>query len=107
MIDHAGQLDRRIEFTRQDADVDIFGQDVGVFSSVFSRWAKVEEKSGTEGEEGNQIVATKRVDFFIRYDTQIKETFRIVYDSKTYTIEAILSADARDSFMKIVAKLTD
>ncbi len=107
MIDHAGQLDRRIDFTRQSADVDSFGQDVGVFSTAFSRWAKVEEKSGTEGEEGNQMVATKRVHFFIRYDSSIQETWRIVYNSKTYTIDAILNADARESFMKIVTTLKD
>ena len=107
MIDHAGQLDRRIEFTRQSADVDSFGQDVGTFSTAFSRWAKVEEKSGNEGEEGNQMVATKRVHFFIRYDSNIQETWRIVYNSKTYTIDAILNADARQSFMKIVTTLKD
>lgn len=107
MIDHAGQLDRRIEFQRQSADVDSFGQDIGVFSTAFSRWAKVEEKSGKEGEMGDQIVATKRVEFFIRYDSTINETWQIVYDSKTYKIEAILNADDRKSFMRIVTKISD
>jgi SPP1 family predicted phage head-tail adaptor len=107
MIDHAGQLDRRIEFQNQSTSVDDYGQNVGGFSTAFSRWAKVEEKSGTEGEEGNQMVATKRVHFFIRYDSAIQETWRIVYNSKTYTIDAILNADARESFMKIVTTLKD
>ena len=107
MIDQAGQLDRRIDFTRQSADVDSFGQDVGVFSTAFSRWAKVEEKSGKEGEDGNQIIASKRVDFFIRYDSQINETWRIEYNGKTYMIEAILNADSRQSFQKIVTRLSD
>ena len=107
MIDQAGQLDRRITFKRQSADVDSFGQDVGVFSTAFSRWAKVEEKSGKEGEDGNQIIASKRVDFFIRYDSQINETWRIEYNGKTYMIEAILNADSRQSFQKIVTRLSD
>ena len=87
--------------------MDSFGQDVGDFTTAFSRWAKVVEKSGTEDEEGNQIVAVKRVEFFIRYDSEIQETWRIEYDSKTYMIEAILNSDSRDAFMRIVTRYSD
>ena len=53
------------------------------------------------------MVATKRVEFFIRYRSDINEQMQIVHDNTTYTIEAILNADARKSFQKIVARFAD
>ena len=107
MIDHAGQLDRRI--TIQDAQelIDVFGQRKDIFVTLASVWAKVEEKRGSEGEEGNQLVATKRVEFFIRYRSDINEQMRILYNNETYTIEAILNADSRKEFQKIVTRWAD
>ena len=107
MIDHAGQLDRRI--TIQDAQelIDVFGQRKDIFVTLANVWAKVEEKRGSEGEEGNQLVATKRVEFFIRYRSDINEQMRILYNNETYLIEAILNADSRKEFQKIVTRWAD
>ena len=108
MIDQAGQLDRRIEFYRRSDTVDAFGQNTNAFvtTGLFA-WAKIVEKSGKEGEEGNQIVATKKVEFIVRYNESILETWRILYDSQFYFIEAILSADERNSFLKLVTRWED
>jgi len=108
MITQAGQLDRRIEFYRQSSDVDNFGQDVGAFTSTgISVWAKVIDKSGSESEESNQIVAVSNVNFLIRYNSSILETWRILYRSKYYRIEAIIEDESRDSFMRIETRISD
>ena len=88
-------------------DADPYGQATRDFETLANVWAKVEEKSGKEGEDGNQMVATKRVEFFIRYRSDINEQMQIVYENKTYTIEAILNADSRKSFQKIVTRFAD
>lgn len=88
-------------------DADPYGQATRDFETLANVWAKVEEKSGKEGEDGNQIVATQKVEFFIRYRSDINEQMRIVYENKTYTIEAILNADSRKSFQKIVTRFAD
>lgn len=110
MIDQAGQLDRRITIQSFTTTTDDFGEVVKSFTTLANVWAKVEEKSGVsgkEGEEGNQIVATKRVEFFIRYRSDINEQMRIIYNNETYEIEAILSADSRRAFQKIVTRWAD
>lgn len=145
MIDHAGQLDRRItiqkpvvassntidvetafearvadDFGQTDdaclsiditglggVDADPFGQSTRDFETLANVWAKVEEKSGSEGEDGNQLVATKKVEFFIRYRSDINEQMRIIYNGGTYKIETILNADARRAFQKVVTRWAD
>lgn len=88
-------------------DADPYGQATRDFETLADVWAKVEEKNGSEGEEGNQLMATKRVEFFIRYRSDINEQMRIVYNGLTYKIETILNADARKAFQKIVTRWED
>ena len=107
MIDQAGQLDRRITIQSFSTTTDDFGEVVKSFTTLANVWAKVEEKRGDEGEDGNQLVATKRVEFFIRYRSDINEQMRITYNNETYKIEAILNADTRKAFQKIVTRWAD
>lgn len=107
MIEHAGQLDRRITIQSFTTTTDDFGEVTKSFTTLANVWAKVEEKRGNEGEEGNQIVATKRVEFFIRYRSDINEQMRIQYNNETYKIESILNADSRKAFQRIVTRWAD
>ena len=107
MIDQAGQLDRRITIQSYTTTTDDFGEVVKSFTTLAEVWAKVEEKRGNEGEDGNQLVATKRVEFLIRYRSDINEQMRIQYNNETYKIEAILNADSRKAFQKIVTRWAD
>jgi SPP1 family predicted phage head-tail adaptor len=86
---------------------DFFGQNNVDFSTLSNVWAKVEERSGNEAERGNQIVATKRVDFIIRYKSNLNEQMRIVYRGNTYKIQSIINEDARKAFMRITTEITD
>ena len=88
-------------------NADSFGQATRDFETLANVWAKVVEKSGSENEQSDQLVAVKKVHFFIRYRSDINEQMRIVYNSKTYKIEAIISDESRDSFQRIETRLTD
>jgi len=107
MIDQAGQLDRRITIQTFSETMDNFGQEVKTFSTLDSVWANVVEKVGRESEEGEMIAATKKVEFIIRYRSDVNEEMRISYNSNTYKIQAIQSADARKAFLKIVCLWSD
>ena len=107
MIDQAGQMDRRITIQTFTTTTDDFGEVVKSFTTLAEVWAKVEEKRGNEGDDGNQIVATKRVEFLIRYRSDINEQMQIQYNNETYKIEAILNADSRKAFQKIVTRWAD
>jgi SPP1 family predicted phage head-tail adaptor len=107
MIKQSGQLDRRITIKTFTTSTDDFGQINKSFSTLASVWAKVVERSGSEKEVSDQIVAVKKVDFFIRHRSDLNEQMRVEYNGKTYTIEAIINADSRDSFQRIETRLTD
>lgn len=107
MIDQAGQLDRRITLQTFSEATDAFGQEVKSYSTLATVWAKVVEKVGKESEEGDIIAATKKVEFMIRYRTDVNEQMRISYNSNIYKIKAIQSADARKAFLKIVCLWSD
>ncbi len=107
MIDQAGQLDRRITLQTFSETTDAFGQEVKSYSTLATVWAKVVEKIGKESEEGDMIAATKKVEFMIRYRSDVNEEMRISYNSNIYKIKAIQSADARKAFLKIVCLWSD
>ena len=107
MIDQAGQMDRRITIKKFSETTDSFGQQVKNFSTLASVWANVVERVGREGEDGEMIAATKKVEFVIRYRTDVDEEMRISYNNNTYKIQAIQSADARKAFLKIVCLWSD
>ena len=107
MIDQAGQLDRRITIKNFSETTDSFGQEVKSFSTLASVWANVVERVGREGEDGEMIAATKKVEFIIRYRTDVDEQMRILYNSNIYKIQTIQTADARKAFLKLVCLWSD
>jgi len=102
-----GDFDQRIVIQNVSEAVDTFGQRVQTFSTLAAVWAKVEEKSGVEGEMSYQLIAERKVQFLIRWRSDINEKMRISYRSKIYEIESIISDDAREHTMKIHTKLSD
>lgn len=102
-----GDFDQRITIQNVTESVDTFGQRVQSFSTLAVVWAKVEEKRGMEGEQSNQIVATRMVEFLIRYRAGLNERMRIVYRGNTYMIESIISGDERKNTLRIHTKLSD
>lgn len=102
-----GDFDQRIVIQNVTESVDQFGQRIRTFSTLAAVWAKVEEKSGTEGEVSYQLTANRKVQFMIRWRSDINEKMPIVYRGKIYEIESIISDDARKHTMKIHARLSD
>ncbi len=102
-----GDFDQRITIQNVTESVDTFGQRVQSFSTLAVVWAKVEEKRGAEGEQSNQIVATRMVEFLIRYRAGLNERMRVVYRGNTYMIESIISGDERKNTLRIHTKWSD
>jgi len=110
MIDQAGQLDRRITIQTFSETTDTFGQQVKTYSTLASVWANVKEKGGAslgEKEEGDMLASTKRVEFIIRYRTDVNAEMRVSYNSNIYKIQSILNADARKAYLKLVCLWSD
>lgn len=102
-----GDFDQRITIQNVTESVDVFGQRIKSFSTLAAVWAKVEEKSGVEGEQSDQIIASKKVQFLIRWRNDVNERMPIVYRGKIYEIESIISGDARRHTMVLHTRLSD
>jgi SPP1 family predicted phage head-tail adaptor len=106
IIKDIGELDRRITLRNPSTSTDAFGQSVRTYADVSSLWAKVEYKSGTEGEESNRLESVKRVEFLVRYNTAITEVSQISWDGDTFEVEVVLPME-RKRFMHLVTRLVD
>lgn len=65
--------------------------------------AKVEEKSGTEVMQTDQITGVKFTTFTIRYRTDLDLKYRIVYGGWTYNIQSILEI-GRKRYLRITCE---
>lgn len=93
---NAGRLDRKVELHRPTSTADTFGQKVETYTKEADVWAMKKDVAATEGIEGEQVVARVRTEWTIRYRSDIRPTWRVVYDSKTYTIDGILEIGRRE-----------
>lgn len=110
MIDHAGQLDSRVTIVIESLTEDDFGQLTPASTSTRDVWAKKVEHLGNEGDNGDQVSSTKRVDFIMRYDAvtlEPNERNYITYNGETYFIKAIQFADERKSFQLVRCEYSD
>lgn len=78
----------------------------GLPNTLNHLWAKVDYVSGNEGEESNRLEAVKRVEFVIRYNSQISEKQRISWDGDVFEVEAVLPVE-RKRFMHLITRLVD
>ena len=110
MIDHAGQLDSRVTIITELMTEDDFGQLTVLRALAREVWAKKVEHIGNEGDNGDQVSSTKRVDFIMRYDAvtlEPNERNYITYDGETYFIKSIKFADQRKSFQLVRCEYSD
>jgi len=110
MIKHAGELDRRVTIVIESLVEDDFGQLTPASTTTRDVWAKKVEHIGNEGDNGDEVSSTKRVDFILRYDAvtlQPNERNYILHDNETYFIKSIQFADERKSFQLVRCEYND
>jgi SPP1 family predicted phage head-tail adaptor len=66
-------------------------------------WANVDEKTGTEVTESEQIVGITQAVFTIRHRTDLTVEDRVVYNSKNYNIHAIVDV-GRNRFLRLISE---
>lgn len=84
-----GSLDRYVAIQSASESTNAYGERVGSFSTLASVWARIIDNPGNEKLEANQEQSINKVDFIIRYRSDVDETMQISYDSKTYKIQNI------------------
>jgi SPP1 family predicted phage head-tail adaptor len=102
-----GKMDKRITFQRP-----VFGSDasnqrkITGWENVPSNptvWANVNERSGTEVYQADQLTGVTVAEITIRWRNDLAITYRAVYNSKNYDIQAIIES-GRKKFMKLTCE---
>lgn len=102
---NAGFFDRIISIKEPVLMRNDYGEEETIYKTICSCFAMLEKQNGKEEEETNQIVATSKTVFVIRYTT-VKESYVIYYNNLLYDIVSI-EEQGRRSFLRITATKKD
>lgn len=101
---NAGKMDRKIVLLAYGVTTDNFGQEVDSYTDAATVWAEKKDLSAMESVEVDQLTATVRTEFRIRYRTDVRATWRIRYDGEVYAIRGILEIGRREGLVLITEK---
>ncbi len=101
-----GQLDRRIEIQEPTETRTARGSVTETWTTIARVWAGLSFPSSGNAEsiEADQLVATTRVVFTIRYRDTITEKMRIVYGNENYSIIPPIEEQGRKTYLLIRAE---
>lgn len=100
----AGDLNRRITIQSQSSTEDAYGGNADTYSTLVQVWAKMEYGSASEKYAADRLTSFSRVEFAIRYRTDVTAKMRIVDDeNKHYEILAV-QEDGQRKFTIILAE---
>lgn len=83
-----GDLDRRISLYTSTTAYNSFGEPTLTWALNGSVWAGIAYEVTPENFKSDQLIATQRMQFMIRYKS-LTEKWKVVYGGKTYDILSI------------------
>jgi len=83
---NAGKMDRKVSLNQPTQSTDNFGQTSETFTSAVSVWAQKRDLSAKEAVEADQIVASIRTEFLIRFRDDITTEWEVQLVEQPRTI---------------------
>ena len=83
-----GNLRHRVAIQRRDTTLDVFGQQVQTWITLFTVWGMAEDISGREFVAAMAINSLATTHIMIRYRAGITAADRVLYDGVIYNITA-------------------
>ena len=95
----------RITFQKHEVVTDEIGNHTNAWVDYFSCYATAVEKDSGEEEVAGQTVVNERVDFTIRYCSEVSaivpDKFRIVYQDRIYNIRSVSDMGFKKKSLKM------
>lgn len=103
-----GKLDERVTFQRPVNTSDEYNQPVSDWQDVATVWARVEDSSGGESFQADQVTAYMNTVFAIRYRDDVTEKMRILRlrNGRYYNIRSIKNPD-RKRTLQVTGEMLD
>lgn len=102
----AGKLDRRVIIQQTTQSADASGERVDSWSTLATVWAGITYNPGDEKIEGQQITASQKIVWEIRYRSDVTENMRISWNSKYYYITSIEEIGRQDG-LRLTTEVRD
>jgi SPP1 family predicted phage head-tail adaptor len=103
---NVGELDRRLILKQKTVSRDAWNHPVATFTTLATVWGKKLDRLAGEAVGENQLVATNRTEFTIRYRTDVTEDMIIEYDSENYYVTGTKEI-GRKELLLITTELRD
>ena len=100
----AGELRHRVTIQQKIVTRDTFGGEVVTWADVATVWAAVEPLRGREFLDAKQIQAETAYRVRMRYRSDVDTDMRIVWDSRTLEITAVLDVDGRGRELELMCR---
>jgi len=103
----AGRLRHRLQLQSLTEAADAFGQEIRSYSTYATVWGEVKPLREKEIEAAKQIFSEAEVKITIRYNSDVSETDRIVFDGKTYEIGGVIDPYERNRDIELMCKVIE
>ena len=100
-----GRLDRKIVIENQTFSNNSIGEYTSSWSTFHTAFSSVTKVSGSESVQADQITATNKVRFKIRFFDGINEAMRVLYNGNYYDIVEVQELDREGLFLTAIKKL--
>jgi len=86
MIKDPGELSEKVQLLAPTVSYGNNGEQLNTWGDYGTRWAKVEPLGGSETVQADIIMPATRARFTFRYDSNITENYRLVWNAQTWNI---------------------
>ena len=94
-----GQLRHRLELHSASSTDNDFGEPILTFASYTTVWGQVSPMKGEELFHAQQTIPTITHKVLIRYNSNVTAEHRVVFDSRTFEINAVLNPEERNEML--------
>ena len=98
-----GKLNKRITFQSFTTITNDYGFEIQEWADYTTVWASANNLNGREYFAAQAVQAEKTVKFTIRYNKNINESMRIIFEGNNYDISSIDNIKYGNEFMEIKA----
>lgn len=101
----AGSLRHRVTIQSRSMGQDDYGQPLNTWQDITSVWADIEDLSGREWFQGQQIPSSQvSVRVTIRYRPDIKPDMRLLVENRVLDIKAVLDPTGRRQNLQLMCQ---
>lgn len=104
-----GHMDRRIALQTSTVSVNSYGERTDSWATYATVWAAIIYKGGSEKVSGDQVSSTNKVEFRIRYGSNVSSctaSDRVLYNSQYYQVLAVEEI-GRSEGLTLICELRD